>query len=139
MEIYLVGGAIRDDLLGIANEDTEKDFVIVGSSPEEMKSLGYRQVGKEFPVFLHPQSNEEYALARLERKVGLGYTGFEFDTSKSVTLKQDLSRRDLTINAIAQKQNGNGDLVDPFNGQRDIKLRTLRHVLKLSLRIQCAY
>jgi len=106
MEIYLVGGAIRDDLLGIANEDTEKDFVIVGSSPEEMKSLGYRQVGKEFPVFLHPQSNEEYALARLERKVGLGYTGFEFDTSKSVTLKQDLSRRDLTINAIAQKQNG---------------------------------
>jgi len=72
MEIYLVGGAIRDDLLGIANEDTEKDFVIVGSSPEEMKSLGYRQVGKEFPVFLHPQSSEEYALARLERKVGLG-------------------------------------------------------------------
>ena len=128
MEIYLVGGAIRDELLGIANGDTEKDFVIVGSSPEEMKSLGYRQVGKEFPVFLHPQSNEEYALARLERKVALGYTGFEFYTSKSVTLLQDLSRRDLTINAIAQKQNGNGDLVDPFNGQGDIKLRTLRHV-----------
>ncbi|HIF36394.1 MAG TPA: polynucleotide adenylyltransferase, partial [Candidatus Thioglobus sp.] len=128
MEIYLVGGAIRDELLGIANEDTEKDFVIVGSSPEEMKSLGYRQVGKEFPVFLHPQSNEEYALARLERKVELGYAGFEFDTSKSVTLVQDLSRRDLTINAIAQKQNGNGDLVDPYNGQGDIKLRTLRHV-----------
>ena len=128
MEIYLVGGAIRDELLGIANEDTEKDFVIVGSSPKEMKSLGYRQVGKEFPVFLHPESNEEYALARLERKVGLGYTGFEFDTSKSVTLKQDLSRRDLTINAIAQKQNGSGDLVDPFNGQGDLKSRTLRHV-----------
>ena len=92
MQEFLVGGAIRDKILGIATESTEKDYVVVGSSPEEMQSLGFRQVGKEFPVFLHPKSNEEYALARLERKIGKGYKGFEFDTSKSVTLEQDLFR-----------------------------------------------
>ena len=128
MEIYLVGGAIRDQILGIASETTEKDYVVIGSSPEELLSLGYRQVGKEFPVFLHPESHDEYALARIERKVGAGYTGFEFDTSKTVTLEQDLSRRDLTVNAIAQKIDGNGSYVDPYGGIEDIKKKTLRYV-----------
>ncbi len=125
MKKYLVGGAVRDQLLGIANEHTENDWLIVGSSPEEMLDLGYRQVGKEFPVFLHPGTQEEYALARVERKVGKGYKGFEFDTSKTVTLEQDLSRRDLTINAIAQKE---GELFDPFNGQVDLNSGLLKHV-----------
>ena len=128
MQEFLVGGAIRDKILGIATESTEKDYVVVHSSPEEMKSLGFRQVGKEFPVFLHPQSKEEYALARLERKVGKGYKGFEFNTSKSVTLEQDLSRRDLTINAIAQNKDGSGEYIDPFGGLDDIKARKLKHV-----------
>ena len=128
MQEFLVGGAIRDKILGIATESTEKDYVVVGSSSEEMQSLGFRQVGKEFPVFLHPKSKEEYALARLERKIGKGYKGFEFDTSKSVTLEQDLSRRDLTINAIAQNKDGSGEFIDPFGGLDDIKKRTLRHV-----------
>ena len=128
MQEFLVGGAIRDKILGVATEKTEKDYVVVGSSPEEMKSLGFRQVGKEFPVFLHPQTNEEYALARLERKVSKGYKGFEFDTSKSVTLEQDLSRRDLTINAIAQSKNGSGEYIDPFGGLNDLKQKKLRHV-----------
>ncbi|BAS67329.1 MAG: polynucleotide adenylyltransferase [Gammaproteobacteria bacterium] len=125
MKKYLVGGAVRDQLLGIADENTENDWLIVGSSPEEMLDLGYRQVGKEFPVFLHPGTQEEYALARIERKVGKGYTGFEFDTSKGVTLEQDLSRRDLTINAIAKC---NGELFDPFNGQEDLNNGLLQHV-----------
>ena len=128
MQEFLVGGAIRDKILGIATESTEKDYVVVDSSPEEMKSLGFRQVGKEFPVFLHPQSKEEYALARLERKVGKGYKGFEFNSSKSVTLEQDLSRRDLTINAIAQNKDGSGEYIDPFGGLDDIKARKLKHV-----------
>ena len=128
MQEYLVGGAIRDKILGVATDTTEKDYVVVDSSPEEMQSLGFRQVGKEFPVFLHPHSKEEYALARLERKVGKGYKGFEFDTSKSVTLEQDLSRRDLTINAIAQNKDGSGDYIDPFGGLGDIKEKKLRHV-----------
>ena len=128
MEIFLVGGAIRDQILGVASETTEKDYVVVGSSPEEILSLGYRQVGKEFPVFLHPKTHDEYALARIERKVGLGYNGFEFDTSKTVTLEQDLSRRDLTINAIAQRIDGDGSYVDPYGGIEDIKKKTLRHV-----------
>jgi tRNA nucleotidyltransferase (CCA-adding enzyme) len=128
MQEFLVGGAIRDKILGIATESTEKDYVVVDSSPEEMKSLGFRQVGKEFPVFLHPQSKEEYALARLERKVGKGYKGFEFNTSKSVTLEQDLSRRDLTINAIAQNKDGSGEYIDPFGGLDDLKARKLKHV-----------
>lgn len=125
MKKYLVGGAVRDQLLGIADDNTERDWLIVGSSPEEMLDLGYRQVGKEFPVFLHPGTQEEYALARVEYKVGKGYKGFEFDTSKSVTLEQDLSRRDLTINAIAEKD---GELFDPFNGQEDLNNGLLKHV-----------
>lgn len=125
MKKYLVGGAVRDRLLGISDDNTEKDWVVVGSSSDEMLDLGYRQVGKEFPVFLHPGTQEEYALARLERKVGKGYKGFEFDTSKSVTLEQDLSRRDLTINAIADKD---GELFDPFNGQEDLNSGLLKHV-----------
>lgn len=125
MKKYLVGGAVRDQLLGIANDNTEKDWLVVGSSTEEMLDLGYRQVGKEFPVFLHPGTQEEYALARVERKVGKGYKGFEFNTSKTITLKQDLSRRDLTINAIAECD---GELFDPFNGQEDLNNGLLRHV-----------
>ena len=125
MKVYLVGGAVRDRLLGIADNNTEKDWVVVGSSVAEMLDLGYRQVGKEFPVFLHPGTQEEYALARLERKVGKGYKGFEFDTSQQVTLEQDLSRRDLTINAMAEK---NGELFDPFNGQKDLNNGLLKHV-----------
>ncbi len=125
MKVYLVGGAVRDKLLGIANDNTEKDWLVVGSSPDEMIDLGYRQVGKEFPVFLHPGTQEEYALARLERKVGKGYKGFEFDTSQSVTLEQDLSRRDLTINAIAEKD---GELFDPFKGQEDLNNGLLKHI-----------
>ena len=126
MKKYLVGGAVRDELLGLSNQETEKDYVVVGSSPKEMKSLGYRQVGKYFPVFLHPESGEEYALARIERKVGSGYSGFEFNTSKEVTLEQDLLRRDLTINAIAKDKDG--DLIDPCSGVKDIERKTLRHI-----------
>ena len=125
MKIYLVGGAVRDRLLGISDDNTEKDWVVVGSSAEEMLDLGYRQVGKEFPVFLHPGTQEEYALARREKKINKGYKGFEFDTSESVTLEQDLSRRDLTINAIAEKD---GKLFDPFNGQDDLTHGLLKHV-----------
>ena len=126
MEIYLVGGAVRDELLGIADNITEKDYVVVGGSIEEMKSLGYRQVGKEFPVFLHPKTHEEYALARTERKVGVGYTGFEFDTATTVSLKEDLLRRDLTVNAIAKS--ADGALIDPYGGADDINSKTLRHI-----------
>lgn len=126
MEIYLVGGAVRDELLGISNNKSVNDYVVVGSSPQEMKSLGYRQVGKNFPVFIDPDSSDEYALARIESKVGVGYSGFEFDTSKSVTLEQDLYRRDLTINAIAR--NLEGELIDPYGGLDDIKTKTIRHV-----------
>ena len=126
METYLVGGAVRDELLGISNNKSVKDYVVVGSSPQEMKSLGYRQVGKNFPVFIDPDSSDEYALARIESKVGIGYSGFEFDTSKSVTLEQDLYRRDLTINAIAR--NLEGELIDPYGGLDDIKTKTIRHV-----------
>ena len=100
MKTYLVGGAVRDKLLGI--KPKEKDWVVVGSSPEEMKSQGYIQVGKDFPVFIHPKTGEEYALARTERKSGHGYTGFEFNINPSITLEEDLERRDLTINAIAE-------------------------------------
>lgn len=125
MEKYLVGGAVRDKLLGIADDATENDWLIVGATPKEMKKLGYLQVGKEFPVFLDPENKEEYALARKERKVGKGYKGFEFDTSTSVTLEQDLSRRDLTINAMAMKD---GILFDPFHGQEDLNNGLLKHV-----------
>ncbi|ABL01986.1 Polynucleotide adenylyltransferase region [Candidatus Ruthia magnifica str. Cm (Calyptogena magnifica)] len=125
MKVYLVGGAVRDQLLGIADEFTEKDWMVVGSSSKQMLDLGYRQVGKNFPVFLHPGTQEEYALARLERKIGTGYKGFKFDISSQVTLEQDLFRRDLTINAMAQKA---GELFDPFNGQEDLNNGILRHV-----------
>mgnify|MGYP001167850600 FL=1 len=124
MKVYLVGGAIRDKLLGL--EPKEKDWVVVGSTPNEMKENGFKQVGKDFPVFIHPKSGEEYALARTERKSGHGYTGFEFNTDSSVTLEEDLERRDLTINAIAEDEFGN--LIDPFKGQEDITNKKLRHV-----------
>lgn len=124
MEIYLVGGAVRDSLLDLPLRD--KDWVVVGSNPKLMKEQGYLQVGKGFPVFLHPESKQEYALARTERKVGVGYLGFEFDASEFVTLEQDLLRRDLTINAIAESSEG--QIIDPYNGRQDIKDRVLRHV-----------
>jgi tRNA nucleotidyltransferase (CCA-adding enzyme) len=125
MEVYLVGGAVRDELLSLPVK--EKDYVVVGATSDEMLQLGYRQVGKDFPVFLHPKTHEEYALARMERKVSRGYTGFAFDASPSVTLEEDLLRRDLTINAIAQKLDTKA-LVDPYHGQIDLKQKVLRHV-----------
>lgn len=124
MEIYLVGGCVRDELLGLKTKD--RDWVVVGATPEELIELNYKQVGKDFPVFLHPQTNEEYALARTERKTAAGYSGFSFHAAADVTLEEDLVRRDLTINAIAQADNG--ELIDPFNGQADLKARLLRHV-----------
>ena len=124
MKIYEVGGAIRDSLLGKIPKD--KDWVVVGSSPEEMVNNGFKPIGKDFPVFLHPKTNEEYALARTERKTGHGYHGFNFYFGKEVTLEEDLSRRDLTINAIAK--DAKGDLIDPFNGQEDIKNKVFKHV-----------
>lgn len=124
MKTYLVGGAVRDKLLGITPK--ERDWVVVGSSPEEMIKKGFKQVGKDFPVFINPKNGEEYALARTERKSGRGYTGFEFNTDKSVSLEEDLKRRDLTINAIAEDDNGN--LIDPYNGRQDILDKKLRHV-----------
>ena len=125
MQIYLVGGAVRDELLGL--EVRERDWVVVGARPEDLTALGYRAVGRDFPVFLHPQTNEEYALARTERKSGPGYRGFVMNASPDVTLEQDLERRDLTINAIA-KDIDSGKLVDPYGGQRDLDARVLRHV-----------
>ena len=124
MQIYLVGGAVRDELLGIEVKD--RDWVVVGSTPEDMAALGYKAVGKEFPVFIHPDSGEEYALARTERKSGPGYKGFVFNTSGDITLEQDLERRDITINAIARDENG--DLIDPFNGRNDLENKVIRHV-----------
>jgi tRNA nucleotidyltransferase (CCA-adding enzyme) len=124
VQIYLVGGAVRDSLLGLPVR--ERDWVVVGSTPEEMQRLGYRQVGRDFPVFLHPETNEEYALARTERKVGPGHTGFVCHAGPDVTLEDDLRRRDLTVNAIAQSQDGR--LIDPWGGAADLKSRSLRHV-----------
>jgi tRNA nucleotidyltransferase (CCA-adding enzyme) len=124
MHVYLVGGAVRDQLLG--HPYHEKDYVVVGATPEHMLAHGYQPVGKDFPVFLHPETKDEYALARTERKSGHGYHGFEFYTDVSVTLEQDLIRRDLTINAMAMDQNGT--LYDPYGGQRDLESRLLRHV-----------
>jgi len=120
----MVGGAVRDELLGLPVKD--RDWVVVGSSPQAMLDAGFKPVGKDFPVFLHPDSHEEYALARTERKTARGYAGFSFNTDPAVTLEQDLQRRDLTINAIAR--DADGRLVDPFGGQRDINARRLRHV-----------
>ncbi|WP_375056959.1 multifunctional CCA addition/repair protein [Zobellella sp. DQSA1] len=124
MDIYLVGGAVRDALLGL--NVGERDYMVVGATPEHLLRLGYTQVGKDFPVFLHPHSKEEYALARTERKAGSGYTGFICDFGPEVTLEEDLRRRDLTINAIAQDQEGR--LHDPYGGRADIEHRVLRHV-----------
>jgi tRNA nucleotidyltransferase (CCA-adding enzyme) len=124
MRVYEVGGAVRDALLGLPF--TERDWVVVGATPDELTAQGFRQVGKDFPVFLHPQTGEEYALARTERKVGPGYKGFTFDTSRSITLEQDLERRDLTINAIART--AEGELIDPWHGRRDLTARVLRHI-----------
>jgi len=121
---YLVGGAVRDTLLGLPVKD--RDWVVVGATPQEMLDAGYQQVGRDFPVFLHPQSREEYALARTERKSGSGYTGFTCYAAPDVTLEQDLLRRDLTVNALAQDENGT--IIDPFNGQQDLRQRILRHV-----------
>ncbi|MGE5472079.1 MAG: multifunctional CCA addition/repair protein [Bacteroidota bacterium] len=124
MQIYLVGGAVRDEMLGRANAD--RDYVVVGATPQSMLAQGFRPVGKDFPVFLHPRTNEEYALARTERKSGHGYHGFTFHAAPDVTLEQDLARRDLTINAMARGDDGK--LVDPFGGERDIRDKILRHV-----------
>lgn len=124
MEIYLVGGAVRDQLLGLPVK--ERDFVVVGATVQEMLALGYKPVGKDFPVFLHPKTHEEYALARTERKISKGYTGFTFYADKSVTLEDDLRRRDLTVNAIAQSTDGK--IIDPYHGCEDLKNKVLRHV-----------
>src|SRR5271166_6785016 len=124
MQVYLVGGAVRDSLLGLPVK--ERDWVVVGSTREKMLRLNYREVGRDFPVFLHPQSHEEYALARLERKVAPGYRGFEVRFGPEVTLEEDLGRRDLSINAIAQA--ADGSLIDPYGGRCDIEARVLRHV-----------
>lgn len=124
MEIYLVGGAVRDELLGL--EYDEHDYVVVGATAEELIAQGYTAVGKDFPVFLHPQTQEEYALARTERKVAAGYTGFQCYAQPDVSLEDDLLRRDLTINAIAKSSSG--ELIDPWGGLEDIKSRVLRHV-----------
>lgn len=124
MQTYLVGGAVRDELLGFSVQD--KDYVVVGATPEEMEAAGYRPVGKDFPVFLHPHTHDEYALARTERKTAKGYKGFSVHASPEVTLEQDLARRDLTINAIAKSSDG--QLIDPYHGLLDIQSKTLRHV-----------
>jgi tRNA nucleotidyltransferase (CCA-adding enzyme) len=124
MKVYLVGGAVRDELLG--RPVGERDWVVVGATPEEMLDAGFRQVGRDFPVFLHPETREEHALARTERKTGPGYRGFEVRYSPDVTLEEDLQRRDLTINAMAR--DADGVLIDPCGGMRDLESRTLRHV-----------
>ncbi|MCW8934762.1 MAG: multifunctional CCA addition/repair protein [Gammaproteobacteria bacterium] len=124
MKIYLVGGAVRDQLINYPVK--EKDWVVVGATVDEMLELGYQQVGKDFPVFLHPETKDEHALARTERNTAPGYRGFEVHASPDVTLEEDLIRRDLTINAMAEDEDGN--IVDPYNGQSDLKLKLLRHV-----------
>jgi tRNA nucleotidyltransferase (CCA-adding enzyme) len=124
MKIYLVGGAVRDKLLGL--EPKERDWVVVGATPESLTAQGYKQVGKDFPVFLHPKTHEEYALARTERKTAPGYYGFAVHAAPDVTLEEDLLRRDLTVNAIAETNDG--QLIDPFHGQQDLTDRLLRHV-----------
>ena len=123
-KIYVVGGAVRDALMDLPVKD--RDYVVVGATPEQMKAAGFIAVGKDFPVFLHPTTHEEYALARTERKTAPGYTGFAFHAAPDVTLEQDLQRRDLTINAIAQDTDGT--LIDPCDGQTDIKNKVFRHV-----------
>lgn len=124
VRVYRVGGVVRDKLLGRASQDA--DYVVVGATPDDMIEQGFRPVGRDFPVFLHPDSGEEYALARTERKAGRGYHGFEFHTGPEVTLEDDLARRDLTVNAMAM--DGEGELIDPWGGRRDLEARLLRHV-----------
>jgi tRNA nucleotidyltransferase (CCA-adding enzyme) len=124
MKIYCVGGALRDELLGLAVQD--RDWVVVGASPEELIAQGFTPVGKDFPVFLHPKTHEEYALARTERKTGPGYRGFQVQFDAAVTLEDDLLRRDLTINAMAREEGG--ALIDPYHGQKDLEQRIFRHV-----------
>lgn len=124
MKTYRIGGAVRDKLLNYPSH--ENDWVVVGASPEEMLNQGFKPVGRDFPVFLHPETGEEYALARTERKSGVGYQGFTFHTAKNVTLEEDLKRRDLTINAMAEDSNGH--LIDPYSGQQDLEQKVLRHV-----------
>jgi len=124
MQIYLVGGAVRDQLLGLPVR--ERDWVVVGATPDQLEALGYRRVGRDFPVYLHPDTHEEYALARTERKTGPGYRGFEVHADPSVTLEEDLQRRDLTINAIAQT--ADGEVLDPAGGQAHLKARLLHHI-----------
>ena len=123
MKIYKVGGAVRDQIMGAKPNDS--DWVVVGSTPEEMKSLGFKQVGADFPVFLHPETNEEYALARTEKKTGKGYSGFSVQYEKNISLEEDLLRRDLTINSIAMSESG--QIIDPYNGVKDIKNKISRH------------
>ncbi|WP_126464074.1 multifunctional CCA addition/repair protein [Sulfuritortus calidifontis] len=124
MQVYVVGGAVRDRLLGLPVQD--RDHVVVGATPEDMARLGFRPVGRDFPVFLHPETQEEYALARTERKTARGYKGFQVYASPEVTLEQDLIRRDLTINAMAEAEDGR--IIDPYGGQRDLAAKVLRHV-----------
>ena len=124
MKVYLVGGAVRDQLLGLPVKD--RDWIVVGTEPATLLSLGYQQVGKDFPVFLNPKTKEEYALARTERKSSAGYTGFICDFSPTITLEQDLIRRDLTINAMAQSEDG--EIIDPYGGKQDLENRILRHI-----------
>ena len=124
VKIYRVGGSVRDELLGRAVAD--HDYLVVGATPEEMKALGFRPVGRDFPVFLHPETQAEYALARTERKSGRGYHGFTFHSDPGVTLEEDLRRRDLTINAMARA--ADGTLIDPYGGKSDLRSGILRHV-----------
>jgi tRNA nucleotidyltransferase (CCA-adding enzyme) len=124
MEVYLVGGAVRDELLGLPVK--ERDWVVVGATKEDLERLGFREVGRDFPVFLHPQTHEEYALARRERKTAPGYRGFSVEFGPEVTLEEDLGRRDLTVNAMARRSDGT--LIDPHGGRRDLEARLLRHV-----------
>ena len=124
LDVYLVGGAVRDQLLGRAVAD--RDYLVVGATPEQMQTLGFMPVGKDFPVFLHPDTKEEYALARTERKQGQGYTGFVCYSAPDVTIEEDLIRRDLTINAMAMA--ADGQIIDPYHGQQDLNNKVLRHV-----------
>ena len=135
METYLVGGAVRDALLG--REVKDRDWVVVGADAAAMLVAGYQPVGKDFPVFLHPETHEEYALARTERKIGRGYAGFTFHAEPDVTLEQDLQRRDLTINAMAQDTAG--QIIDPFGGQADLAAGILRHVPPPSPKTRCGF